>query len=114
MGKLYRKPNRTSTQAPSLPLSLHSQPLLVRCPIQCIHVFRVNNNLNSKVGIALSAVQEANMMDLLQRMGAVAVPDGVGHGQWIDASAAVSAISLAGEKAGGRSFQAKVRVWRFT
>lgn len=73
------------------------------------------NQFNPKVGIALSAVQEANMMDLLHRMGAVqlAVPEGGGHCQWIDASAAISAICLAGEKAGGRcSFQAKVRLLR--
>lgn len=60
-----------------------------------------------QVGIALSQVQEANMMDLLRRMGAVS-EEGE-HSQWIDASVALAAISLAGEKAGGRFFQDKVR-----
>ena len=59
-----------------------------------------------KVGIALSPVQEGNMMDLLRRMGAVS--EGGEHCQWIDASSALAAISLAGEKAGGRFFQDKV------
>lgn len=67
-------------------------------PIPCMYV---------KVGIALSVVQEANMMDLLHRMGAVS--DRGEHCQWIDASVALAAISLAGEKAGGRFFQDKVR-----
>lgn len=62
-----------------------------------------------KVGIALSAVQEANMMDLLHRMGAVS--EGEDHCQWIHAPSALAAISLAGEKAGGRFFQDKVRKW---
>lgn len=61
---------------------------------------------NVKVGIALSPVQEANMMDLLHRMGAIS--EGGEHCQWIDASVALAAISLAGEKAGGRFFQDKV------
>ncbi|CAM9646286.1 unnamed protein product [Hapterophycus canaliculatus] len=60
-----------------------------------------------QVGIALSAVQEANMMDLLDRMGAVS--EGEEHCQWVHASSALAAISLAGEKAGGRLFQDKPR-----
>lgn len=63
-----------------------------------------------KVGIALSVVQEANMMDLLHRMGAVS--EGGEHCQWIDASVALAAISLAGQSAGGRFFQNKVSTRR--
>lgn len=46
------------------------------------------------------------MMNLLYRMGAVS--DEAEQCQWIDASVALAAISLAGEKAGGRFFQDKV------
>eukprot|EP00752_Nemacystus_decipiens_P009109 g8133.t1 len=60
-----------------------------------------------QVGVSLSPVQEANMMDLLHRMGAVS--EGGDRCQWIDASVALAAISLAGEKAGGRFFQDKPR-----
>eukprot|EP00903_Cladosiphon_okamuranus_P021359 g19629.t1 len=60
-----------------------------------------------QVGIALSPVQEANMMDLLHRMGAVSA--GADQCQWINASVALAAVSLAGEKAGGRCFQDKPR-----
>lgn len=63
-----------------------------------------------KVGIALSAVQESNMMDLLHRMGAVTTPQPNQDGcQWVEAAAALAAISLAGERAGGRYFPDKVR-----
>lgn len=46
-------------------------------------------------------------MDLLHRMGAVS--EGGENCQWIDGFVALAAISLAGEKAGGRFFQDKVR-----
>lgn len=46
------------------------------------------------------------MMDLLHRMGAVS--EGDEGCQWIHAPLALAAISLAGEKAGGRFFQDKV------
>ncbi|CBN76965.1 hypothetical protein Esi_0024_0119 [Ectocarpus siliculosus] len=63
-----------------------------------------------QVGIALSAVQESNMMDLLHRMGAVTTPQPNQDGcQWVEAAAAVAAISLAGERAGGRRFLDKPR-----
>ncbi|CAN0353165.1 unnamed protein product, partial [Ectocarpus sp. 12 AP-2014] len=63
-----------------------------------------------QVGIALSAVQESNMMDLLHRMGAVTTPQPNQDGcQWVEAAAAVAAISLAGERAGGRCFPDKPR-----
>ncbi|CAN0114835.1 unnamed protein product, partial [Ectocarpus sp. 12 AP-2014] len=63
-----------------------------------------------QVGIALSVVQESNMMDLLHRMGAVTTPQPNQDGcQWVEATAAVAAISLAGERAGGRRFPDKPR-----
>ncbi|CAM9522014.1 unnamed protein product, partial [Ectocarpus sp. 8 AP-2014] len=63
-----------------------------------------------QVGIALSAVQESNMMDLLHRMGAVTTPQPNQDGcQWVEAAAAVAAVSLAGERAGGRCFPDKPR-----
>lgn len=50
------------------------------------------------------------MMDLLHRMGAVTTPQPNQDGcQWVEAAAAVAAISLAGERAGGRCFLDKVR-----
>lgn len=61
-----------------------------------------------QVGIALSVVQEGNMMDLLERMGALTV--GKEGSDWVNAKAGVAAIALAGEKAGGRSFQAQEKV----
>lgn len=53
-----------------------------------------------QVGIALSPVQQSNMMDLLERMGCV-LPGDEGSCTWVAARAAVAAIALAGEKAAG-------------
>lgn len=61
-----------------------------------------------QVGIALSVVQEGNMMDLLERMGALTA--GEEGSDWIDARAGVAAVALAGEKAGGRYFQVQEKV----
>lgn len=59
-----------------------------------------------QVGVALSVVQEANMMDLLEKMGALTSGEGEEF-QWVDVRAGLAAVTLAGEKAGGRSFEEK-------
>lgn len=46
-------------------------------------------------------------MDLLDKMGAVTSEEV--DRQWIDARAGLAAIALAGEKAGGRNLQEKVK-----
>lgn len=53
-----------------------------------------------QVGIALSPVQQSNMMDLLERMGCASLGD-EGSDTWVAAKAAVAAIALAGEKSSG-------------
>lgn len=59
-----------------------------------------------QVGVALSVVQEANMMDLLEKMGALTSGEGEEF-QWVDVRAGLAAVTLAGGKAGGRSFEEK-------
>lgn len=51
-------------------------------------------------------VQEFNLMDLLDKMGAVTLREG--RCQWIDIREGVAAVILAGEKVGGRNIEDKV------
>lgn len=61
-----------------------------------------------QAGVALSPVQQANVMDLLDRMGCVLRAEE--SSEWIDASASLAAIAIAGQKAGGRRSHDKVSV----
>lgn len=59
-----------------------------------------------QVGIALSPLQEGELMGMLERMDVVTLEEG-GY-RWVDIEAGLAAVALAGEKACGTIFRKKV------